>query len=109
MAHGHARLHTFANAEHSWYMLSSGLVLVHAGYDTIASSCVNSKTMSMVLLVQMKVSPVKVFVVHLEVQTADENVHRISISSMYRESVVRVRHDDTTNMHSTQLPCVALQ
>ncbi|KAL6762256.1 WD40-repeat-containing domain protein, partial [Haematococcus lacustris] len=42
------------------------------------------------LYIQVKVTPVKVFVIHLEVQTQDQNVHRISISSMYRtESLQR--------------------
>ncbi|GFH18736.1 uncharacterized protein HaLaN_15587 [Haematococcus lacustris] len=42
------------------------------------------------LQARVKVTPVKVFVIHLEVQTQDQNVHRISISSMYRtESLQR--------------------
>lgn len=45
----------------------------------------------MYVLPQIKVSPVKVFVIHVEVQTADQNVHRISISSMYKDGTLRVR------------------
>lgn len=40
---------------------------------------------------QVKASPVKVFVLHLEVVTEDQNVHRVSISSMYHEDTFRVR------------------
>lgn len=40
---------------------------------------------------QIKVSPVKVFVIHLEVVTQDQNVHRVSISSMYKAEQLRVR------------------
>ncbi|GFH23850.1 DUF667 domain-containing protein, partial [Haematococcus lacustris] len=43
------------------------------------------------LYIQVKVTPVKVFVIHLEVQTQDQNVHRISISSMYRTESLQVR------------------
>ncbi len=45
---------------------------------------------------QLKVTPVKVFVVHLEVVTSDLNMHRISISPMYQEGV-RVSSDCTTH------------
>ena len=40
---------------------------------------------------QMKVTPVKVFVIHIEVITADLNVHRVSISPMYSHEGLRVR------------------
>ena len=40
--------------------------------------------------VQIKVSPVKVFVVHLELMTEDQNIHRVSISSMYTAEALRV-------------------
>eukprot|EP00200_Dunaliella_tertiolecta_P010081 CAMPEP_0202389192 /NCGR_PEP_ID=MMETSP1127-20130417/81538_1 /ASSEMBLY_ACC=CAM_ASM_000462 /TAXON_ID=3047 /ORGANISM="Dunaliella tertiolecta, Strain CCMP1320" /LENGTH=212 /DNA_ID=CAMNT_0048990859 /DNA_START=148 /DNA_END=782 /DNA_ORIENTATION=+ len=37
------------------------------------------------LYIQVKLSPVKVFAIHLEVTTADLCVHRVSISTMYRD------------------------
>ncbi|GFR42730.1 hypothetical protein Agub_g3649, partial [Astrephomene gubernaculifera] len=36
-----------------------------------------------ILYIQLKATPVKVFVVHIEVGTTDGNVHRISVSNMY--------------------------
>ena len=44
---------------------------------------------------QIKVSPVKMFAIHLEAMTADHCIHRISISAMYKEKQLRVR----VNMH----------
>ncbi|KAG2447660.1 hypothetical protein HYH02_007576 [Chlamydomonas schloesseri] len=35
------------------------------------------------LYIQLKVTPVKVFAIHIEVVTEDHNIHRISISNMY--------------------------
>eukprot|EP00967_Tisochrysis_lutea_P004785 scaffold5639_cov25-Tisochrysis_lutea.AAC.2 len=40
--------------------------------------------------VQVKLSPVKVFAIHLEVTTADLCVHRVSISTMYRDQHSKV-------------------
>lgn len=42
-------------------------------------------------LLQIKATPVKVFVIHLDVVTADLIVHRVSISSMYKDHAPRVR------------------
>lgn len=39
---------------------------------------------------QLKVSPVKVFVVHVEAVTADGNVHRVSVSNMYSADALKV-------------------
>lgn len=39
---------------------------------------------------QLKVSPVKVFVIHVEAMTTDQIVHRISISTMYKDEQLRV-------------------
>ncbi|MEW5311102.1 MAG: hypothetical protein WDW38_002844 [Sanguina aurantia] len=43
------------------------------------------------LYIQVKVSPVKVFVIHVEVMTADQNTHRISISNMYTSDTLKRR------------------
>ena len=40
---------------------------------------------------QLKVTPVKVFVIHIEAQTEDGNVHRVSISNMYSSESLKVR------------------
>ncbi len=40
---------------------------------------------------QLKVSPVKVFVMHIEAVTVDQCVHRISISNMYSQDTLKVR------------------
>ncbi|GLI66011.1 hypothetical protein VaNZ11_009714 [Volvox africanus] len=36
-----------------------------------------------ILYVQLKVTPIKVFVIHIEAVTEDQNVHRVSVSNMY--------------------------
>ena len=60
----------------------------------------------------MKVSPIRVFAVHLEVMTADKCIHRISISSMYKEAQQRVSvhncvFQNLNNKKSQQRPCSA--
>ncbi|GLC33983.1 hypothetical protein PLESTB_000825300 [Pleodorina starrii] len=42
-----------------------------------------------VLYIQLKVTPIKVFVIHIEVLTEDQNVHRISISNMYSPDALK--------------------
>jgi hypothetical protein len=46
--------------------------------------------------VQLKVTPVKVFVIHIEAQTEDGNVHRVSISNMYSSETLKVREAAST-------------
>ncbi|KXZ51898.1 hypothetical protein GPECTOR_11g331 [Gonium pectorale] len=41
------------------------------------------------LYIQLKVTPVKVFVIHIEVITEDNNLHRVSISNMYSADALK--------------------
>lgn len=63
--------------------------------DAICSFCMNTLLFSCslppcIVCKQVKVSPVKVFVIHVEVMTADQNTHRISISNMYTPDTLKV-------------------
>ncbi|PNH08695.1 WD repeat domain-containing protein [Tetrabaena socialis] len=42
-----------------------------------------------ILYIQLKATPVKVFVIHIEAVTEDHNVHRLSISNMYTSDSVK--------------------
>lgn len=69
--------------------------LLLVGLELVAlTSCVSAPGRALLaarcVCVQLKASPVKVFVLHIEVQSADKNVHRISISNMYSPDALKV-------------------